>query len=45
MNLGPCNTGCPQGAKASVDVTYWPEALKNGVKLYVKKSNGRRLMS
>ena len=34
MNLGPCNTGCPQGAKASVDVTYWPEAIKNGVKLY-----------
>jgi choline dehydrogenase-like flavoprotein len=25
--------GCPQGAKSSVDVTYWPIALKNGVKL------------
>jgi choline dehydrogenase-like flavoprotein len=33
INLGPCNMGCPQGAKSSVDVTYWPLALKNGVKL------------
>lgn len=33
INLGPCNMGCPQGAKSSVDVTYWPKALKNGVKL------------
>lgn len=33
VNLGPCNTGCAQGAKSSVDVTYWPEALKNGVVL------------
>jgi choline dehydrogenase-like flavoprotein len=34
QNLGPCNTGCPQGAKSSVDITYWPKAIKNGVKLY-----------
>jgi choline dehydrogenase-like flavoprotein len=33
INLGPCNTGCPQGAKGSVDVTYWPLALQNGVEL------------
>jgi len=33
VNLGPCNTGCPQGAKASSDVTYWPAAVRNGVKL------------
>lgn len=33
INLGPCNLGCPQGAKSSVDVSYWPLALKNGVKL------------
>ena len=32
-NLGPCNTGCAQGAKSSVDITYWPQALRNGVKL------------
>lgn len=33
INLGPCNTGCTQGAKASVDVTYWPEALRQGVQV------------
>ena len=33
INLGPCNTGCAQGAKSSVDITYWPTALRNGVKL------------
>lgn len=33
INLGPCNAGCPQGAKASVDVTYWPEALAHGAEL------------
>lgn len=32
-NLGPCNTGCARGAKASVDVTYWPEAIRKGVEL------------
>ena len=32
-NLGPCNTGCPQGAKSSVDITYWSQAIRNGVKL------------
>lgn len=33
INLGPCNTGCAQSAKSSVDVTYWPVALRNGVQL------------
>ena len=33
INLGPCDTGCAQGAKSSVDITYWPLALRNGVKL------------
>lgn len=33
INLGPCNMGCAQGAKSSVDVTYWPYALNNGVVL------------
>lgn len=31
VNLGPCNTGCVQGAKGSVDVTYWPAARRQGV--------------
>ena len=30
---GPCDLGCTRKAKASADVTYWPKALKNGVKL------------
>jgi choline dehydrogenase-like flavoprotein len=33
INLGPCITGCAQGAKASTDVTYWPAALRRGVEL------------
>ncbi|ALO41438.1 GMC family oxidoreductase [Pseudoalteromonas phenolica] len=33
INLGPCNTGCSQGAKGSVDVTYWPQAKLQGVKV------------
>lgn len=33
INLGPCNAGCPQGAKASVDATYWPEAVALGAEL------------
>ncbi len=33
INLGPCNTGCAQGAKSSVDVSYWPAALRQGLEL------------
>jgi choline dehydrogenase-like flavoprotein len=33
INLGPCNTGCSQGAKGSVDVTYWPFARRQGVEV------------
>lgn len=33
INLGPCNTGCTQGAKGSVDVTYWPAAKRQGVQV------------
>jgi choline dehydrogenase-like flavoprotein len=33
INLGPCTSGCAQGAKASTDVTYWPAALRRGVQL------------
>ena len=32
-NLGPCITGCAQGAKASTDVTHWPEAIRRRVTL------------
>ena len=33
VNLGPCISGCAQGAKASTDITYWPEAVRNGVEV------------
>ncbi len=33
LNLNPCSSGCSQGAKASVDITYWPQAIRSGVKL------------
>ena len=33
INLGPCTTGCAQGAKASTDITYWPAAQRKGVSL------------
>ncbi len=33
INLGACGSGCAQGAKASTDVTYWPHAIRNGVRL------------
>ena len=33
VNLGPCLTGCAQGAKGSTDVTYWPVAMRAGVEV------------
>lgn len=33
INAGTCLSGCAQGAKSSTDVTYWPIALRNGVRL------------
>ena len=33
LNLGPCTSGCAQGAKASADNTYWPQAIRSGVEL------------
>ena len=33
INLGPCLTGCAQGAKASTDITYWPVAQRRGVQV------------
>jgi choline dehydrogenase-like flavoprotein len=32
-NCGPCELGCPRGAKASTDITYWPKALAKGAVL------------
>jgi len=36
INLGDCVHGCAQGAKASTDITYWPEAIRAGVELRTK---------
>lgn len=33
LNLGPCTSGCTQGAKASTNLTYWPDAIRRGVRL------------
>ncbi len=33
INAGTCLLGCAQGAKASTDITYWPAALRRGVRL------------
>jgi len=33
INCGPCDLGCPTGAKASTDVTYWPKALGLGAQI------------
>ncbi len=33
INLNHCGAGCAQGAKASTDVTYWPEAIRARVEL------------
>lgn len=33
VRRGTCQTGCPEGAKASADLTHWPDAIKAGVKL------------
>jgi choline dehydrogenase-like flavoprotein len=30
---GTCDTGCPEGAKASMNVTFWPIAEQNGARL------------
>jgi choline dehydrogenase-like flavoprotein len=33
INAGTCLMGCAHGAKASTDITYWPIALRQGVRL------------
>ncbi len=33
INLGHCTPGCAQGAKGSVDITYWPQAIRARVEL------------
>ena len=33
INLGHCTPACAQGAKASTDITYWPQRSRAGVEL------------
>lgn len=33
VRYGTCLTGCPEGAKASTDLTHWPGALDHGTRL------------
>lgn len=34
--FGVCENGCPQGAKASFDLTHWPIALRAGAQLVTR---------
>lgn len=43
LNLGPCNTGCPQGAKGSADITYVRRACNKGLTLITEASVSRVL--
>jgi choline dehydrogenase-like flavoprotein len=33
VRRGTCQTGCPEGAKASSDLTHWPDAIAAGARL------------
>lgn len=33
VRFAACETGCPEGAKASFDITHWPAAIKHGTQL------------
>ncbi|WP_433208834.1 GMC family oxidoreductase [Nocardia sp. CA-107356] len=43
--LGACMQGCPEGAKASTDITHWPTALAHGARLFTGARVSRILMS
>jgi choline dehydrogenase-like flavoprotein len=33
VRFGTCETGCPEGAKVTFDITHWPSAIKHGAQL------------
>ena len=43
INLGPCNTGCPQGAKSSADITYMERARALGATIITEAAVSRVL--
>lgn len=40
---GTCMSGCPEGAKASTDITHWPRALRHGADLRTRARVSRIL--
>ncbi|MEU4896264.1 GMC family oxidoreductase [Streptomyces sp. NPDC044780] len=45
VQFGACMQGCPEGAKASTDLTHWPAAVAKGVRLLTEARVSRILMS
>lgn len=45
VQWGTCMQGCPEGAKASTDVTHWPSAVQHGARLITGARVSRILMS
>lgn len=41
---GTCMSGCPEGAKASTDLTHWPRALRHGADLRTRARVSRVLV-
>jgi len=33
VRTGTCMTGCPEGAKSTANITYWPHAIRQGTRL------------
>ena len=33
VRRGTCMTGCPEGAKSTVNITFWPHAIRSGARL------------
>lgn len=33
VRTGTCMTGCPEGAKSTANITYWPQAMRQGARL------------
>ena len=40
---GACMSGCPEGAKASTDITHWPRAIRDGADLRTRARVSRIL--
>ncbi|MBB1158123.1 GMC family oxidoreductase [Amycolatopsis dendrobii] len=45
VQFGSCMQGCPEGAKASTDLTHWPAAVAGGARLLTGARVARILMS